>query len=589
MSQLNLEIASLRNLYASGKGTPTDVISEVYDRIEQEGERPTWISLVPREVALAQAREQKDKDLPLYGIPFAVKDNIDLQGVPTTAGCPAYKFQPERTAPVVANLINAGAIPIGKTNMDQFATGLVGTRSPYGACQNPFDPRYISGGSSSGSAVSVAQGLVSFSLGTDTAGSGRVPAAFNNLIGLKPTRGLISTSGVVPACKTLDCVSIFARNSNDALQVWQSAKSFDPTDSYSREPKPGEGAAPWAMGSFRFGVPPDSQLEFFGDRQAATLFSEAAKLEHLGGTRVEIDFSSFRDVAQMLYSGPWVAERFAAVGNFLDQHKKDMDPVVASIIGSATKFTAVDCYKAEYRLRELRRATEAEWTRMDVLLLPTAPTIYTHEQIAADPVKLNSNLGYYTNFVNLLDLAAVAAPAGFRDDGLPFGVSFIGPAFTDEALLALADRYHRQLTNVSASVTLNAPPGCVAVAVAGAHLTGQPLNGQLTSRGARLLKTTRTLPSYRLYALAGTKPAKPGLAREAGFEGPGIEVEVWAIPENQFGSFVALIPSPLGIGTVALENGESVKGFICEGAGLEGAREITNFGSWRAYLASERL
>ena len=506
-----LTIHALRALYHSGQAKPSDVIAEVYDRIGRETQ-PVWVSLVSRETALARAQGLENdpaaSTLPLYGIPFAIKDNIDVAGVPTTAGCPAYAYVPERSATVVERLLAAGAILIGKTNLDQFATGLVGTRSPYGACSSIFDARYISGGSSSGSAVAVASELVSFSLGTDTAGSGRIPAAFNNLVGLKPSRGLLSAAGVVPACRSLDCVSIFAANSSDAHVVWSVAKGSDPRDPYSRVPETGDGAAPWAGGNFRFGVPAPSQLEFFGDQESARLFRTAvARLEQLGGTRVEIDFSIFRAAAELLYSGPWVAERLAAIHTFFESHSAEMNPIVAGIIGGARRYSAVHAFEAEYRLRALRQDSEREWQRIDVLVVPSAPTIYTHDEIEGDPVRLNSNLGYYTNFVNLLDQAAVAAPGGFRSDGLPFGITFIGPAFTDEALLALADRYHRSHADVAGpGVELDScPPGCIAVAVVGAHLTGQPLNWQLTERRARILKTTKT--PARLSALFAVRDA----------------------------------------------------------------------------------
>ena len=536
---------------------------------------PVWISKVP------PGSYPEKPGLPLSGLTFAIKDNIDLAGVPTTAACPAYAYSPAKSAPVVQRLIDAGAVPVGKTNMDQFATGLVGARSPYGACSCVFDERYISGGSSSGSAVAVASGQVNFALGTDTAGSGRVPAAFNNLVGLKPTRGLLSTSGVVPACRSIDCVTILTRTCAEAARVVEVAQGFDPTDPYSRVPGPGQGAAPWAAGAFRFGVPAADQLQFFGDGEAAALYWQAvAGLESSGGTKVEIDFAHFRAAADLLYSGPWVAERLAAIGPFLAKHADDMNPVVRDIIAGARRFSAVDAFNAEYKLRELRRATEAEWARIDVLVLPTTGTIYTHEAVAADPVRLNTNLGYYTNFVNLLDLAAVAIPAGFRPNGLPFGISIVGPAFTDRGLLALASRYLGEPVRASA-------PGCIAVAVLGAHLSGQPLNWQLTDRGARLLKTCRTAPEYRFYALDGAIP-KPGLIRDNAFAGPGIEVEVWAVPEDQFGSFVAAVPPPLGIGNAVLDSGETVKCFICEPYAVANAIEITEFGGWRKYLESRR-
>jgi allophanate hydrolase len=439
-----------------------------------------------------------------------------------------------------------------------------------------FDEKYISGGSSSGSAVAVALGLVDFALGTDTAGSGRVPAAFNGIVGLKPTRGLLSTRGVVPACRSLDCVSIFARDVEAARKVFDVARGFDAEDPFSRVM--GVGAAPWLGGLFRFGVPAKDCLEFFGDLEAEELYwSAVQKLEGLGGEPVEIDYSIFREAAALLYSGPWLAERLAAVGDFIYTHAGQMETIVRNIILGARGHSAVDAFQADYKLRELRRASEPDWRRMDVMVLPTTGTTYTHEAVEADPVELNTNLGYYTNFVNLLDLAAVSVPAGFRTNGLPFGISFIGPASSDDALLSLADFYH-------SGVAPGAPPGCISIAVVGAHLTGQPLNWQLTDRGARLMKTCRTAAGYRLYALAGTVPPKPGLVRDPTFEGPGIEVEVWAVPEDRFGGFVAAVPAPLGIGSATLDNGDVVKCFVCEGYAIEGATEITSFGGWRNYL-----
>ena len=554
-------------------------IARIFDAIETEGLSPVWIALADRDEAIRKARDA-DPTLPLAGMPFAVKDNIDVAGMPTTAGCPAYSYVPARTATVVQRLLDAGAILIGKTNLDQFATGLVGVRSPYGACSSVFDARSISGGSSSGSAVAVAKGLVAFALGTDTAGSGRVPAAFNDIVGLKPTRGLLSTSGVVPACRSLDCVSIFAGSAAGAERVWRVAQGFDAADPFSRTPEPGAGAAPWLLGPFRFGVPRDEELAFFGDDDSPRLYRSAiARLEAVGGTRVTIDFAPFREAAALLYAGPWVAERYAAVGEFAASHVDDLHPVVGSIIRLAASKSAADAYRGLYRLEELKRAASAQWAGIDVMLLPTAGTIYTKAAVEADPIQLNTNLGYYTNFVNLMDLAAIAVPAGFRRDGLPFGVSLIGPAFSDAALLALASRY----AGTAQPATVDAP-GCINVAVVGAHLAGQPLNHQLTERGARLVRSCRTSPAYRLYALANTTPPKPGLVRDSGFEGPGIALEIWAVPSQHFGSFVAGVPAPLGIGSVQLETGEWVKGFICEPAAMADATDITGFGGWRNYL-----
>jgi allophanate hydrolase len=559
------------------------MIEEIFARIRNEGERPIWISLADESQTVAREKAI-DSSLPLAGMTFAVKDNFDVAGMATTAGCPSFAYVPKVTSTVVQRLLDAGAILIGKTNMDQFATGLVGTRSPYGACSSIYDASYISGGSSSGSAVAVARLLCSFSLGTDTAGSGRVPAAFNGLVGLKPTRGLLSTSGVVPACRSLDCVSIFAKTASDARTVWQVARGFDVADPYSREMPNGANAAPSLdTGQFRFGVPDESQLKFFGDTDAVALYRAASeRLVAIGGIPNTIDFRVFKEAAELLYSGPWVAERFAAVGEFLTHATDGVNDVVKKIILGGANYSASEAFRNMYRLEALKQLAREQWSQMDVLLLPTTGTIYTHEAIAADPVRLNSNLGYYTNFVNLMDLAAVAVPAGIRPNGLPFGVSLIGPAFSDEALLELAARYlDERVLNTGA-------PGCVLLAVVGAHLSGQPLNHELTSRGARHVKTCRTASRYRLYALRNTTPPKPGLLRDHSFDGWGVEVEVWSMPMNAFGSFVAGVPAPLGIGTVELEDGSSVKGFICEPAGIEGAEEITRFGGWKAYLNNHR-
>lgn len=597
----DLHLAALESAYRSNQATPVDVVRSVYARIRQAGEKPVWIHLIPEDEAVRRAeslqRRGPSPDLPLYGVPFAVKDNIDVAGVPTTAGCPAYAYTPSHTAPVVERLLEAGAILIGKTNLDQFATGLVGTRSPYGACRSVFDDRYISGGSSSGSAVAVALGLVSFSLGTDTAGSGRVPAAFNNIVGLKPSRGLLSARGVVPACRSLDCVSIFALNCSDAQQVFRCARGFDALDGYSRvwaSGKPGT-----SLTGLRVGVPRADQLEFFGDTAAATIYQKSVgSLRQQNAHVVEIDYRPFREAAELLYQGPWVAERLAAIQTFALEHADDMNPVVGKIIAGAAKYTAVDTFSAMYRLQDLRQKTAPVWSTIDTLLLPTTGTTYKIAEVEADPIRLNSNLGYYTNFVNLLDLSALAVPAGIRPDShLPFGVTLISPAMHDEALLAWGDALHRSLmqyvgNDLSALSSTprvavpSLPEGMMPIAVVGAHLSGQPLNRQFTERGAILLRTVRTTPDYRFYALANTTPPKPGLVREPGFRGPGIEVEVWAMPQSHVGSFLSLVPPPLAIGTLHLADGESVHGFLVEPAAVQGSREITEFGGWRGYLAS---
>ncbi len=597
-----MDITSLHKAYASGQLTPEEVVAETYTRIDAEGLHPVWITLVPREIAIRRARELQASDrakLPLYGVPFAVKDNIDVAGLPTTAACPDYAYIPQQSATVVTRLEAAGAILVGKTNMDQFATGLVGTRTPYGICSSVFDKRYISGGSSSGSAVAVASGLVSFSLGTDTAGSGRVPAMFNNLIGLKPTRGVLSTHGVVPACRTLDCVSVFAETALDASLVLSASRGLDEYDPYSRAPKTGDGAAPWSCASsFRFGIPTISTLEFYGDTYNPALYQSAVtKLIALGGQPVEFDLTPFLAAAQLLYKGPWVAERYAAIAPFIEEHVDKMDPTVATIIAGAKNYSAVDTFNAAYKLEALRRQTRNIWNSFDVMLLPTAPRAYTIEEIAEAPIERNSHLGYYTNFVNLLDLSAVALPAGLRPDGLPFGVSLIGQAFQEISLLVLADRLHRGLATTlggstrklveTAALSLEPPPpGCLLMAVVGAHLTGQPLNWQLTERGGRLIRACRTHPDYKFYALKGTVPPKPGLVRVPGFEGPGIEVEIWALPADTVGTFVDGVPQPLSIGTLRLEDGTLVKGFLVEPAATEDAIDITHLGGWRRYLGT---
>jgi len=594
-----LDITSLEVAYRNKDTSPSQVVSKIYATIRAQGERPVWISLVGEDQAIARAKMLEDlsdrSTLPLYGIPFAVKDNFDVEGLPTTAACPAFSRAAAQTAYAVQRLLDAGAILIGKTNMDQFATGLVGTRTPYGICSSVFNEEYISGGSSSGSAVAVAKGLVSFSLGTDTAGSGRVPAAFNQLVGVKPTRGLVSASGVLPACRTLDCVSVFAETCSDAARVLQVIRAFDTKDPFSREAKPGEGATPWLASSFSFGVPTEDSLEFFGDDHARTSYEAAvAALTRLGGTPIRFDYTSFRSVADLLYSGPWVAERLAAIQEFAESNLDAMDPTVAQIINGAKRFSAVDAHTAQYKLMELRRELDSVLDRLDILLLPTTPTIYKIAQVQAAPIELNTKLGYYTNFVNLLGMAAVAIPSAQREDGLPSGVSLIGKAFTDDGLLAIADRLHRELaTNLGGSnrPLASTPPipakpqpnGCVLMAVVGAHLTGQPMNWQLTDRRARLVRTVKTHPDYRLYALPDTSPPKPGLVYSPGYSGAGIELEVWAMPEDTVGSFLNGIPAPLSLGTIRLEDGTSVKGFLCEPYGIVGAEEITSLGGWRAY------
>lgn len=590
----SLAIADLRELYARGDATPADVIGQIFDRIGEQPDRSVWIHLCERSAVLEQAHALEIGGA-LYGIPFAIKDNIDVAGVPTTAGCPAYAYVPEETATVVRKLTEAGAVLIGKTNMDQFATGLVGARSPYGAGRNSFNPAYVSGGSSSGSAIAVAQGLVSFALGTDTAGSGRVPAAFNNIVGLKPTRGAVSAHGVVPACKSLDCVSIFALCADDSRAVFDVAVGFDPNDPFSR-PVPDSPAA-FAIDRCRFGVLRDVDLEFFGNTEARRLFdAQIARIANQFGRPRAVDFRPFVEAGRLLYEGPWLAERYAAVGAFIDAHPDEVDPTVRGVIAKGSEPSAVDAFRALYRLNELRQQMQPMWHDIDVLVTPTAGTIYTIDDVMADSIRLNANLGRYTNFVNLMDLSALAIPAGFTADGLPFGVTLVGQAFADRALAELGDRLHREAATEAGATGLRLPvptpmpgdPGdWINVVVCGAHMSGLPLNHQLTERGARLVRAMRSAPYYRLFALTEFDPPRPGMVRDAA--GQAIEVELWEVPAAHFGSFVDGIPAPLGIGTVTLDDGSEVNGFVCESYALENAEEITDLRSWRRFMSRKGL
>lgn len=527
---------------------------------------------------------------PLAGLTFAIKDNIDLAGIPTTAACPGFAYTPAESAHVVSRLLAAGATPVGKTNLDQFATGLVGTRSPHGAPRNVFNPDYISGGSSSGSAVAVASGLADFSLGTDTAGSGRVPAAFNQIIGLKPTKGRLSTRGVVPACRSLDCVSIFSRDIATAARVLAAAEGFDPLDPFSRSQAKGNLLGYALPSAPRLGVPRADQLEWFGNTESPVLFAAALeRLRALGTQVVEVDFQPFLDAARLLYEGPWTAERYAAVGEFIEKHSATpesaraagLDPTVAKIILGGKAPSAADCFRATYRLSELRRAADTILATVDALVAPTAGTIYTVAELAADPIRLNSNLGRYNNFMNLLDLCGLTVPAGRYSFAPGFGITFIAPAWQDAALLDLGARYLGQPSPTAA------PADTIRLAVCGAHLRGQPLHRQLTDLGAQFLADTTTSADYRLYALAHTTPPKPGLVRVGpGETGAPIAVETYALTPEAFGRFVAAVPAPMVIGTATLADGSTTKSFLCEPAALAGATDITHLGGWAAYLAS---
>jgi allophanate hydrolase len=563
--------------------------ADAYDAIQPQA----WIHRLPADEVLARAaaidaRVAAGEVLPLAGVPYAVKDNIDIAGLPTTAGCPEFSYVAEASATVVARLEAAGALLIGKTNLDQFATGLVGTRTPYGACGCVYNLDYISGGSSSGSGVAVAAGLTAFSLGTDTAGSGRVPAAFNHLVGLKPTKGRWSTTGLTPACRTLDCITVFASTVADAALVDSVAAGFDETDPYSRNAAVQhnlEGAA-------KIGVPLQHQLNMFGDEQSKSLFDKALlRAKSLGLQIVDVDIAPLLDAAQMLYKGPWVAERAAVAGKMLRTNAAAIDPVVREILERGLTVTGVETFEGQYRLKAYERDAEALWRAVDVLLLPTAPTIYRVRELLAEPMALNSNLGLYTNFVNLLDMSAIAIPAGFRANGTGFGVTLIGPAFADGMLQQLAQQFEDAASKDPAmtppSLDLkDRPAETVKLAVVGAHLQGMPLHWQLTSRGATLVAKTRTAAAYRLYAMTHSAPPKPALIHVGEADGAAIELEIYELPMALFGEFVTDVPAPLAIGTVTLEDGSSIKGFVAEPRAMEGAQDITALGGWRAYIAS---
>jgi allophanate hydrolase len=585
-----LSITAIASDVSSGKRSAEAVIAEALDCIAayDDVQAHAWIMRPDPQAVLAQARAvdarlAAGEKLPLAGVPFAVKDNIDVAGLPTTAACPAYAYEPEATATVVARLLAAGAILMGKTNLDQFATGLVGARSPYGAPACVYNLAYVSGGSSSGSAVAVAAGLVAFALGTDTAGSGRVPAAFNGLIGFKPTKGRWSTSGVVPACRSLDCVTVLANDVADAALVDSVVAAFDPTDSYSRPAPP---APPLLGPSFKFGIPKADELIFMGDDQAQAFYAQAVeRLRATGGVPVEIGIEPLLEAAKLLYSGPWVAERTAAIETLLRETPAAVNPTVRAILQGGFGVSGIETFRGLYALADHARAAEAIWPQVDLLLLPTTPTIYRLREVMAEPFALNGALGLYTNFVNLLDMSAIAVPAGFRDNDTGFGVTLVGQAWADNVLLDLARRYEEISPMPDAPVLDTAgKPQTVKLAVVGAHLAGMPLHWQLTSRDAKLVSRTKTAPAYKLFAMTNTTPFKPALIH-VGEGGGAIEVEVYELGVEAFGSFVVEVPAPLAIGTVTLEGGGSVKGFVAEPRAIVGAEDITALGGWRAYIA----
>jgi len=600
MSSFDLRLSTLRAAYLNGTMTPRKLIGELLEKAAAlNPEFHLFIHLLS-EAEIAPYLEWLDtqdvESLPLYGIPFAIKDNIDLAGIPTTAACPAFSYTPAESATLVAQLIALGAVPLGKTNLDQFATGLNGTRSPYGKCRNSVHPEYPSGGSSAGSALAVALGVASFALGTDTAGSGRVPAGLNNLVGLKATKGLLSTAGVVPACRTLDCVTYFTATPREASELLALTAHADPRDAYSRRnPQWNDARAFGKLTTFRFGVP--SKLEFAGCAESPALFAKArAMLEAAGGEAVEIDFAPFVEAANLLYQGPWVAERYTVAGELIEANQDAVLPVIRDVLAKAPGATAVELFRAQYRLQALKVTCDAALESVDFVLTPTYPRPVTLAELERDPIGPNSLLGYYTNFMNLLDYAAVATPTAFMKNSLPWGVTVFGRAFTDQYLLSVADTLQR-MSGVEC-VGGNAPDASngraaandrIRVAVCGAHMQGLPLNRDLLRRGARLVEATQTAPHYRLSALAATPDGtrRPGMWRVPD-GGAAIAVEVWEMPSLELGSFIATIPSPLGLGKVELADRTWVTGFVCEPYGVESAVDISEFGGWRAWLACER-
>ncbi|MGH1470636.1 MAG: allophanate hydrolase [Cellvibrionaceae bacterium] len=609
-NDLDITISGLKQHYLKGDFTPTQLIEHLHKKYSEVTDNPIWISLLNLEQLSPYLHFLDDKSpdsLPLFGIPFAIKDNIDLKNIPTTAACPDFSYTPDNSAFVVQQLINAGAIPIGKTNLDQFATGLVGVRSPWGPVKNALNDNIISGGSSSGSAVAVSKQWVTFSLGTDTAGSGRVPASLNNIVGLKPTKGLLSTQGVVPACRSLDAVSIFSLTVDDANTVFNIAAQFDETDEYARKNTFNNGKFYYrtreilqnhSSPKLRIGVPKQNQFNFFNNTESTQIFKRSLdNIQQLNSTLIEIDFEPFIEAAKLLYEGPWVAERYLATLPLIEDSPNALLPVIRTIIENGKTFSALETFSFQYRLQALKQQADKILASVDMIITPTAGTFYSIDEVNKDPIQLNSNMGYYTNFMNLLDCSAVVVPASFYQNGIGFGVTLFHSAFADKRLLSLASEIQNAFTLplgdsslVTATINQNnigkTPSRTINVVVCGAHLKNLPLNWQLTERGATLLEKTQSSPDYKLYALAGGPPFRPGMMR-VDDGGESIEVEVWQVPIENFGSFVAEIPPPLGIGKVQLIDRRWESGFICEAHGINGAKDITELKSWKKYISEK--
>jgi len=594
-----ITLADILDAHRFGAANPSQTVARTYERIRAYDDPALFITLRDEKDALADtaALEAKNaRDLPLYGVPIAVKDNIDVAGLPTTAACPAFSSGPKQDATVVARLRAAGAIIIGKTNLDQFATGLVGTRSPYGVPRNALRGDLIPGGSSSGSATAVAAGLVPISLGTDTAGSGRVPAMFNNIIGLKPSLGLVSNAGVVPACRTLDCVSIFALTVEDAWTVLRVVAGFDAQDPFSRDLS--LSAPPGSFSGTRLGILASKDREFFADADAAKAYEAAlARAHDLGACLVEFDFGPFRETARLLYEGPWIAERWSVVEELARREPEAIHPITRGIIEPGASRSAVETFRAFYRLAELRAEVRPLWNDLDALLLPTAPRLYTLAEVEADNVRLNSRLGTYTNFVNLLDLCGISVPSAITADRGPYGVTFLAPSGRDGYVAALAQAFEaasRLPLGAGDKPAMRASPSplgpipaqtssLIEVALFGAHMRGLPLNRDIIALGGKFVRIVKTAPHYRCFLLPGAIP-RPGILR-VDKAGAAIEAEIWAMPPEGFGRLVASVPPPLGFGTIRLADETQVNGFLAEAIATVGARDITHFGGWRAFLA----